>query len=94
MTYLVGKGRANLDRRGIMPRQKKPMGRPARPLPPRIDATAEEIARVFMRTPPPGPEIDEDRVYRCEDCGRAVNYPDILYRDGRCADHTSRPLAE
>ena len=77
-----------------MPRQKKPMGRPARPFPPRIDATAEEIAQVFMRTPPPGPVIDENRIYRCEECGREINYPEILYRDGRCSDHTSRPLAE
>ena len=23
-------------------------------------------------------------VYRCVDCEREVNYPDTLYRDGRC----------
>ena len=22
--------------------------------------------------------------YRCEDCGREVNYPETLCRDGRC----------
>ena len=45
-----------------MPRKRKERGRPARKYPPKIDATAEEIAQVFMRTPPPGPEIDESRV--------------------------------
>ena len=77
-----------------MPRKRKVRGRPARRLPPRIDATAEEIARVFMRTRPPGPAIDEHREYRCVDCGKKVEYPDILYRDKRCAEHTTRPLAQ
>lgn len=77
-----------------MPRKRKQLGRPARKLPPRIDATAEEIAQVFMRTPAPGPEIDESRVYRCADCGREVNHPEILYRDGRCEEHTSRPVVQ
>ena len=76
-----------------MPRKKKERGRPARPLPPKIDATPEEIAQVFLRTPAPGPKIEETRVYRCADCGREVNYPETLYRDGRCADHTTRPVA-
>ena len=34
-----------------MPRKKKQLGRPARGLPPRIDATGEEIAQVFIRSP-------------------------------------------
>lgn len=38
-----------------MPRKRKELGRPARPYPPLIDATAEELAQVFMRTAPPGP---------------------------------------
>ena len=67
-----------------MPRRKKPMGRPSRPLPPRIDATAEEIADVFMRTPPPGPVVDYNKVYRCGECNRVVAYPEVLYRDGKC----------
>ena len=77
-----------------MPKKRKEPGRPARGLPPRIDATAEEIAQVFLRTPPPGPVIDGARTYCCGECGREVNYPEILYRDGRCAEHTSRPLAK
>ena len=69
-----------------MPRKKKEMGRPARGLPPRIDATAEEIAQKFLRAAPPGPPLDTTRVYRCADCQRAVYYPETLYRDGRCED--------
>ena len=34
-----------------MPRTKKQRSRPPRPLPPRIDATPEDIARAFFRTP-------------------------------------------
>jgi hypothetical protein len=75
-----------------MPRKRKERGRPARPLPPKIDATPEEIAQVFLRTTAPGPEIDETRVYCCADCGREVNYPETLYLDGRCAAHTTRPV--
>ena len=75
-----------------MPRKRKELGRPARPLPPRVDATAEEIAQVFTRTPAPRSEVDETRVYRCLDCGREVHHPEILYRDGRCEEHTTRPV--
>ena len=67
------------------------MGRPARGLPPRIDATAEEIAQVFMRTPPPGPSLDLSKVYRCTDCERAIYYPEILYRGGRCEECHKAP---
>ena len=55
-------------------------------LPPRIDASPEEIAATALRTPPlinlgrrrrgPG------RTYRCSE--REVKYPEILYRDGLC----------
>ena len=69
-----------------MARPKKERGRPARGYPPRIDATAEEIARVFMRTKPPGPEVDLEKVYRCVECEREVYWPEILYRDGQCED--------
>ena len=75
-----------------MPRKRKELGRPVRPYPPRIDATAEEIAQVFLRTAPPGPAIDESQTYSCAECGREINYPEILYRDGRCEEHTTRPV--
>ena len=35
-----------------MPRKKKPRGRPSRPLPPRIDAAPDKIARVMLTTRP------------------------------------------
>ena len=59
--------------------------------PPRIDATAEEIARVLLSSGPPKGPV-EGRVYRCADCGREVYYPETLYRDGRCVEHTNRPV--
>ena len=69
-----------------MPRQKKPRGRPARPLPPRIDATAEEIAEKVLRVKPkrrftdPPMQIE----YKCGQCNRLVGYPEVMYQDGLC----------
>ena len=76
-----------------MARPKKERGRPARGLPPRIDATAEEIAQVFMRAKPPGPAVDLEKVYQCVDCERVVYWPEILYRDGRCEGCHKKALA-
>ena len=65
-----------------MPR-KKPMGRPARTLPPRIDATPEEVAHVVLNAGrPKGPVQGQD--YYCADCKRQVAYPETLYNDNRC----------
>ena len=60
-----------------MPRRKKEIGRPmVKRYPPRIDAPAEEIAELFMRTPPRGKRDEvEVREYRCVACGRSVSYP-------------------
>lgn len=33
-------------------KEKKKVGRPPKPMPEKIDATAEEIAEVFMKSPP------------------------------------------
>ena len=74
-----------------MPRKKKALGRPARGYPPRIDATAEQIAQVFMRTPTPGAPVDTSKVYRCVDCERAVFYAEILYNDRRCKECHEAP---
>ena len=74
-----------------MPRKKKPLGRPAKGYPPRIDATAEEISQVFMRTKPSGPPVGLEKIYRCVKCEREVCYPEILYRDGRCGDCRKPP---
>lgn len=64
-------------------------GRPAiRLLPPRVDATPEEMARAIMNTPPKKEwqyEQDGGTVYRCKLCGKEVYYPDVLYRDDTCA---------
>ena len=66
-----------------MPQKKKERGRPNRPLPPRIDATPEEIARVVLNAGrPKGPVKAHD--YFCRDCNRQVAFPDTLYNDHRC----------
>ena len=69
-----------------MPRKKKPRGRPSRPLPPRIDATPEEIAEMVLQVKPkrrfsdPPAQIE----YKCGECSRLVAYPETLYQDGLC----------
>ena len=77
-----------------MARKKKERGRPMElRYPPRMDATAEELAQAMFRAGPvKGPVVK--KVYTCADCKREVYYPEILYRDGRCAEHTSRPVVE
>ena len=71
-----------------MVRKRKLLGRHPRPLPPRIDATAEEIAQAMFKLPfnyeweymkTPGGTI-----YRCAKCGKVVSYPGTLYNDGKC----------
>lgn len=65
-------------------KQSRGQGRPAiHPLPPRIDASPEDIARAFFRssaTRDTGP-----RKYNCSSCGRQVKYPDVLFDDGKCS---------
>ena len=64
-------------------------GRPARPLPPRVDATAEEMAQAMFRLPAHYEwqyEKDGGTVYRCVECGREVSYPETLYNDDRCEE--------
>ena len=66
---------------------KRERGRPARPLPPRIDAEPEDIARAMFRLPADYQwqyENDGGAEYRCIDCGREVKYPETLYNDDRC----------
>ena len=64
-----------------MAETKRPRGRPVRPLPPRIDADAETVARAVLRMPksPPAP-----RTYRCVACGQSVQWPAVLHDDQRC----------
>ncbi len=80
-------------------KQKKGRGRPAtRNMPPRVDASAEEIARAVM-----GVKIETGHqwdylkvaggtVYYCCDCEREVAYPETLYQDGRCEQCHDRAL--
>ena len=68
-------------------KRKKEMGRPVQnknKLPPRIDATPEEIVQAFFK-------VDVDVVvtkgldYRCRTCDEEVRYPEVLHRDGQCS---------
>ena len=75
-----------------MPRQMKPRGRPVRAMPPKVDATPDELATLFMRTPPPGPAVDLGKVYHCGECERVVEFPETLYRDGKCEQCHTTPV--
>ena len=71
-----------------MATEKEP-GRPlGRKYPPRIDATPEEIALVFLRTPT-SEATNAEHIYRCVGCNREVYYPETLYRDGKCESCTT-----
>ena len=64
----------------------KERGRPVEnKLPPRIDATPEELAETFFRFPM-GQKAEEGREYRCGECGQEVNYPTVLDRKERCSN--------
>ena len=62
---------------------RRSRGRPARPFPPRIDATPDEIATAILTTPPSRVAAIE-RTYTCASCGRVVAYPETLHDDGNC----------
>ena len=67
--------------------EKKPRGEPNEEgdSPPRIDATPEEIARTVLNAGRPKARV-KSRTYRCGACGREVQYPETLYRDGLCPE--------
>ena len=74
-----------------MTREKRGRGRPPKyVLPPRIDATAEEVARAVLQVKPKDtePESFLPVTHRCEGCGRVVEFPEIYYTDRRCKDCT------
>ena len=73
-----------------MAKQKKPRGRPpTHLLPPRADATPEEMAKALFALPANHQwqyEQDGGKVYRCSVCEQVVHYPNTLYLDGRCKE--------
>ena len=74
-----------------MPRTKKGpgRGRAGRPLPPKIDATMEDMAKAMMAMPSDHEwqyEKGEGKIYQCGECGRAVNFPETLHQDGLCGN--------
>ena len=74
-------------------RKKKLMGRPSKKvLPPRIDATPEEIAHVVLNAGRPKGPVS-NKLYHCRDCKRMVAWPETLYNDGRCKLCRDKALA-
>ena len=72
-----------------MAQQKRPRGRPrTTQLPPRADATPEELVQAFFQGKP-GDELDLPMFYYCAECGEQVSFPEVLYRDKRCKDCTA-----
>ena len=72
-----------------MVRSSKPRGRPGRPLAPRINATAEEVARYVLSKPQPSVDVQE-QTYACLTCKRPVSFPEVLFEDERCEKCTGR----
>ena len=71
-----------------MPRKKKERGRPpSKLLPPRIQATPEQLAQAMFAMPA-GHKWKymegEGTGYYCAECGRGISYPEVLTADGRC----------
>ena len=65
-------------------KSKKPMGRPAKKvLPPKIDATPEQVARAVLNAGRPKGAV-VGKLYYCRDCEEQVAWPATLYNDGRC----------
>ena len=74
-----------------MPKKKKERGRPpAQPLPPRIEATPEQLARAMFAMPPghKWKYLEDDGVaeYQCAQCERLVRYPEVLTDTGLCSE--------
>lgn len=65
--------------------KKRQRGRPARPLPPRVDSTPEELAQRILNAGRPSNPFGAQQ-YHCEHCGKEIVWPEVLYDDGRCED--------
>lgn len=72
--------------------ERRKVGRPpTRPLAPKADATAKELARAFFKGKP-GDELEFPTTYHCAGCKRVVAFPEVLHRDRRCEDCTGYPI--
>ena len=71
-------------------KRKKRTGRPVeKHLPPRIEATPEQIAQAVFAMPADHEWKylnDGPPYYRCVECKREVHYPETLFKNGRCPD--------
>ena len=53
-------------------------------LPPRLDASPEELVQAMFNSPPK--EGVSDQEYFCSQCGRQIVFPEVLHEDGTCLD--------
>ena len=53
-------GQRKKRRRSASSLFKRPVGRPRKPMPPKIPDDPENIVRILMRTPPP-PDLQEEK---------------------------------
>ena len=68
-----------------MPRKKR--GHSGPKYPPKIDATAEEMAQAVLQLPAKRRSDYKDvNRLQCVACKRSVYFPETLYQDGRCGD--------
>ena len=66
---------------------KASRGRPPKQYPPKVDASAEDIAKAMFRLSQ-GHQwayLEEEPEDKCVRCGKPVHYPDTRYQDGTCA---------
>ena len=68
--------------------RKKELGRPARPLPPRIEATPEAIAKAMFAMPVnyQWKYLEKEPKHQCGECQREVRYPEVLLESGLCQE--------
>ena len=66
---------------------KKSRGRPPKRYPPKVDVSAEDIAKAIFSLPQGHQWAyrEEEPEYKCVCCDKPVHYPDTLYQDGTCA---------
>ena len=67
---------------------KRKRGRPETGLPPRIDATPEQLAQAMFRLPAnhQWEYLEDEPRYQCVQCERVVVYPEVLPDSGVCLD--------
>ena len=77
----------------MLSKRRRPRGRPptTHALPPKVDATPEQLARAFFKGKA-GDDMDFAMTYHCVTCKREVHFPEVLYQDKQCRDCRGVPV--